>query len=74
MVLRINARLHIIGLLALFSLATFCDMSAGAEKAEPVFIVWSDTHQTIVGFGGSMGWIHPHPDQREEIYDLLFKQ
>lgn len=48
--------------------------SFAAEKPEPIIIVWTETHQTIVGFGGTMGWIHPHPDQREEVFDLLFKQ
>lgn len=48
--------------------------AAAAEAPEPVFIVWNDTHQTIVGFGGTMGWIHPHPQEREEVFDLLFKQ
>lgn len=47
-------------------------VSAGEDpRAE---IDWNETHQTIAGFGGTMGWIHPHPEKREEVYDLLFKE
>ncbi len=41
---------------------------------QSVKVDWDETHQTIVGFGGSMGWIHPHPRHREKIFDLLFKE
>ena len=37
-----------------------------------VSVDWNETHQTIVGFGGTMGWIHPHERNREKIFDLLF--
>ena len=39
-----------------------------------LIVDWLDVKQSIVGFGGTMGWIHPHPDRREEIFDLLFKK
>lgn len=35
-------------------------------------IDWEKTHQTIVGFGGTMGWIHPQKDDRKKVFDLLF--
>ncbi len=44
-----------------------------ALHAGEVTIDWKETHQTIKGFGGTMGWIHPHPDNRKEIFDLLFE-
>jgi len=49
-------------------------MTAGASAADPVRvnIQWGRSHQTIVGFGGTMGWIHPGERIREEVYDLLF--
>jgi len=37
-----------------------------------VIVDWARTHQTIVGFGGTMGWIHPHPQKANEVFDLLF--
>ncbi len=37
-------------------------------------IDWDRPQQTIVGFGGSMGWIHPHAKHRQKIFDLLFKE
>jgi len=51
-------------------LATALPASAGAVD---VRVDWSSAHQTVVGFGGSMGWIHPHPQQRERVFDLLFR-
>ena|GEM_PF-2002347 len=50
---------------------------AQADETPPpqgtaISVDWDDTHQTIVGFGGTMGWVHPHPKQREEVFDLLF--
>lgn len=52
----------------------------GQQEAAPdqklagpkITVDWASTHQRIVGFGGTMGWIHPHPAQREEVFDLLF--
>ena len=47
---------------------------AHPETVRPseVSVDWKEGHQIIVGFGGTMGWIHPHPDQRKEVFDLLF--
>jgi len=45
-----------------------------AETPALVAVDWREVHQTIVGFGGTMGWIHPHPERRREVFDLLFKQ
>jgi O-glycosyl hydrolase len=45
---------------------------AGEPQAADVTVDWQDTHQTIVGFGGTMGWIHPGERVREEVFDLLF--
>ncbi|HUW32528.1 MAG TPA: glycoside hydrolase family 30 beta sandwich domain-containing protein [Planctomycetota bacterium] len=39
-----------------------------------VQVDWESIRQTMVGFGGTMGWIHPHPRQREKIFDLLFTE
>lgn len=44
---------------------------AGA-RAPYITVDWEKTHQTIVGFGGTMGWIHPHESKRKEVFDLLF--
>jgi O-glycosyl hydrolase len=46
--------------------------SHGGDSVE-IKIDWDQTHQTIVGFGGTMGWIHPNSKHREEVFDLLFK-
>ncbi|NQT20145.1 MAG: hypothetical protein HQ592_10610 [Planctomycetes bacterium] len=46
--------------------------SAREPSGPKISVDWASTHQTIVGFGGTMGWIHPHPRQREEVFDLLF--
>ncbi len=46
--------------------------SPPAVAAAELSIDWDKTHQTIVGFGGTMGWIHPHEKHRETIFDLLF--
>lgn len=48
--------------------------SAAAGESPRAKIDWDEPHQTIVGFGGTMGWIHPHPEKREEVYDLLFRE
>ena len=70
--LRSNVRTSVAPIFALVAFLIAPDVNA-ADKADPVFIVWTETHQTIVGFGGTMGWIHPHPEQRDEVFDLLFK-
>jgi O-glycosyl hydrolase len=44
----------------------------GQEPAE-IRINRYRTHQTIVGFGGTMGWIHPPDERAEGVYDLIFK-
>ena len=46
--------------------------AAPAAGPAPISVDWRDTRQTIVGFGGTMGWVHPHPEQREKVFDLLF--
>jgi O-glycosyl hydrolase len=46
--------------------------SSGAGEMPRVKVEWARPRQTIVGFGGTMGWIHPHPSQRKEVFDLLF--
>ena len=53
--------------LALGVLLVGCTVQLAGDMA----IDWGETHQSIVGFGGAMGWIHPHPDQREEVFDLM---
>lgn len=55
------------------SIAAATFQAIAADNAE-IKINWNETHQTIVGFGGTMGWIHPNPKQREAIFDLLFKE
>ena len=50
-----------------------CVRTAGAGGSPAAISVdWTETHQTIVGFGGTMGWIHPGPKTRDEVFDLLF--
>jgi len=44
---------------------------SGATVAD-LSVDWDGTHQKIVGFGGTMGWIHPHPEKQDEVFDLLF--
>lgn len=56
------------------ALTTAGTEAASAGEPPRAEIDWNETHQTIVGFGGTMGWIHPHPEKREEVYDLLFKE
>lgn len=52
-----------------------CPASTGKALAETTLSVdWGEPHQTIVGFGGTMGWIHPHPRQRKKVFDLLFTE
>lgn len=48
-------------------------MATGGEKPVKARVDWKKTHQRIVGFGGTMGWIHPKPEKRKEVFDLLFK-
>jgi len=43
-------------------------------RAPTVHVDWESPRQTMVGFGGTMGWIHPHPSQRKKIFDLLFTE
>ena len=47
---------------------------SAVESARPAVIRvdWGRSRQAIVGFGGTMGWIHPAPAKRDEIFDLLF--
>lgn len=44
-------------------------------QEEPVRITLrpDSTRQHIVGFGGTMGWIHPPERWEEEIFDLIFE-
>ena len=54
---------------------TSSEDDASAEEAPRlprVKVEWNETRQTMVGFGGTMGWIHPHPAQQKEVFDLLF--
>jgi O-glycosyl hydrolase len=62
-------------LAALAAVAALCLAPEAARAQEPVEIELHRyrTRQTIVGFGGTMGWIHPPEDRAEEIYDLLFQ-
>lgn len=39
-----------------------------------VKVDWNETHQTVVGFGGTMSWIHPPAAKRDEIFDLIFNR
>jgi len=48
-----------------------CLLGAPLHAAE-VTPDWKSKQQTIVGFGGTMGWIHPHEDIRDEVAELLF--
>ncbi len=57
--------------LAFLSRPAFAGSPDGAQLPR-VKVDWTQPRQTIVGFGGTMGWIHPHPTQRKEIFDLLF--
>jgi O-glycosyl hydrolase len=76
------AALAILPHMAILSQPAFCgpppeDADSTPEEAEApqlprVKVDWKQTRQTIVGFGGTMGWIHPHPLQRGEVFDLLF--
>ncbi len=53
-----------------------CARTAGPEEPPPleIRVDWDETHQTIVGFGGTMGWIHPGARVREQVFDLLFTE
>ena len=61
---------------AIVALVSGLALSVGCRAAEQaaVSVDWNDTRQKMVGFGGTMGWIHPHPDKRKEVFDLLFKE
>jgi len=57
--------------------ATPVSAAAGRGKSArgtPILVDWGATHQKIVGFGGTMGWIHPHPERSKEVFDLLFSK
>jgi O-glycosyl hydrolase len=49
-------------------------LAARAPAAESILVTIDPAavRQTIVGFGGTVGWIHPGERTREEVYDLLF--
>jgi len=55
----------------LLGTAALC-LAAAPLLAAEVAPDWQTPQQTIVGFGGTMGWIHPHEDIRDEVAELLF--
>ncbi len=59
-------------LLLVASISAGCARTTAAEGPAAIFVNWDETHQTIQGFGGTMGWIHPGPKIRDEVFDLLF--
>lgn len=70
-VILLGAALAILSHLAIPSQPVFS--GPPVERPLPrVKVDWNEPRQTIVGFGGTMGWIHPHPSQRKEVFDLLF--
>ncbi len=55
----------------LLGIMALCLLAAPLHAAE-ITPDWEAKKQTIVGFGGTMGWIHPHEDIRDEVAELLF--
>jgi len=62
------------GYLVAILLASVAAAHAGQLRPAQISVDWDRTHQTIIGFGGTMGWIHPHPRQRHIVFDLLFRK
>ena len=59
---------------AVVALLLLAAPAAAVSAQAQISVDWREEHQTIVGFGGTMGWIHPHPEKRDEVFDLLFKK
>jgi glucuronoarabinoxylan endo-1,4-beta-xylanase len=57
----------------LLGMMVLCFLAAPLLAAE-IAPDWQAPRQTIVGFGGTMGWIHPHESIRDEVADLLFRK